>query len=894
VVEPDPNGNGSVATGGMKTNYSYDTLGNLMLVTQGDQTRSFKYDALNRLTHQKLAERDATLNDAGVFVATRNPSQPIYSGGVWSDVFTYDQRSNLTQRVDARGVKTTLNYNNDPLNRLQSVAYDKSGVPAVLLNDFPIPDAPSVTYAYVTTGDKNRLQNYVVSSGVGNETFVYDGEGRLAQTTQTFAGREGYPLAKNYVWDSLNRVKELYYPVQYGGSGLSKKVETTYDIANRLDSLKFDGMTFASNPVYNAASQVESLNVGSFKQETYAYDPQTGLLVNQQVKQGANINLTLGYSYAQNPDMGNNGPKTGQLTRVFDPGTAYFNRNNYYDTLGRLKEVRAGIDSANPSWKQTYTYDRYGNRTSVTKSGPGSGSVPLDGLASLSYTNGQGQTVNNRITTAGYVYDPAGNQTRGESASGTWLRYRYDAAGRLADVRNDSDQSVETYSYGASNNRLKTDYFGGAGAPPTYYVWDGGQVICDFRGSQFSPALGWEKFYVYMGGRLLATVELVGGTKYHHPDRLGTRLVSDAATGAITTSQTNLPYGTALETSGSATNRRFTSYDRSAWTGMDYAVNRFYNAAQGRFTQVDPIGMAAARSSDPQSMNLYSYCGNDPINRMDPDGLFWGKLFGWIGKIFKWIAIAAVVAIAVLTIAPGAWAGTLMAKISIWTMHHQILASLLGLHTPQWAIVNFASIEGAAAAGFWVLAGAGAVNSLLSQKAGQARKTDKKQSGPCSTQSLVKMMLQDLSKDGAVKKFPYLNMEVANAFNDALLEIEGGIGFTEVFRTTAHQTELYNRYLEVQREWDSRSALGRLGRTPPVPARPPGTSAHEAGVAFDLPGQYLTQTIIDIFAKHGFVRAVPNDPVHFEWSGWSGLSAADQANMIKAAQDYYNKCLAGR
>jgi len=671
VVEPDPNGNGAVATGGMKTNYSYDTLGNLTLVTQGDQTRSFKYDALNRLTHQKLAERDATLDNSGAFVATRHPSLPIYSGGVWSDVFTYDNRSNLTQRVDARGVKTNHNYNNDPLNRLQSVTHDKSGVPAVLLNDFPIPDAPSVSYAYMTTGSKNRLQNYVVSSGVGNETFAYDSEGRLAQSTQTFAGREGYPLVKNYVMDSLDRVKELYYPVQYGGSGVAKKVEPTYDVASRFNSLKFDGTTFASNPVYNASSQVESLNIGSFKQETYTYDPQTGLLTNQQVKQGANVNLTLGYSYAQNPDMGNNGPKTGQLTRVFDPGTAYLNRNNYYDALGRLKEVRAGFDQVNPSWKQTYAYDRYGNRTSVTKSGPGSGSVPLDGLASLSYTNGQGQTVNNRMTTAGYVYDPAGNQTRGESASGTWLRYRYDAAGRLADVRNDSDQSLETYSYGASNQRLKTDYFGGAGAPPTYYVWDGGQVICDYRGSQFSSALGWEKFYVYLGGRLLATLELVGGTKYHHPDRLGTRLASDAATGAITTSQTNLPYGTALETSGVATNRRFTSYDRSASTGMDYAVNRFYNPAQGRFTQVDPIGVAAASSSDPQTLNMYTYCGNDPINHVDPDGLFFGKLFGWIGKAFKFlfkvVAVALFVAAMVLLptmiaaggfwLASGAWFG---------------------------------------------------------------------------------------------------------------------------------------------------------------------------------------------------------------------------------------------
>ena len=196
AVEPDPNGTGAVASNGMKTNYTYDTRGNLTLVTQGNQTRSFKYDALSRLTHQKLAERDATLSNAGAFVATRDPNQPIYSGGVWSDVFTYDQRSNLTQRVDARGVKTKFNYDNDPLNRLQSVEYDKTQVLATLLNDFPISNAEKVTYNYVSSGNKNRLQSYVVTGGMGSESFSYDSEGRLAQTTQTFTGREAYPFVK--------------------------------------------------------------------------------------------------------------------------------------------------------------------------------------------------------------------------------------------------------------------------------------------------------------------------------------------------------------------------------------------------------------------------------------------------------------------------------------------------------------------------------------------------------------------------------------------------------------------------------------------------------------------------------------------------------------------------
>jgi RHS repeat-associated protein len=45
---------------------------------------------------------------------------------------------------------------------------------------------------------------------------------------------------------------------------------------------------------------------------------------------------------------------------------------------------------------------------------------------------------------------------------------------------------------------------------------------------------------------------------------------------------------------------------------MNSAVKSFYNAAQGRFTQVDPIGMSATNFSNPQTMNLYSYCANVP------------------------------------------------------------------------------------------------------------------------------------------------------------------------------------------------------------------------------------------------------------------------------------------
>lgn len=134
--------------------------------------------------------------------------------------------------------------------------------------------------------------------------------------------------------------------------------------------------------------------------------------------------------------------------------------------------------------------------------------------------------------------------------------------------------------------------------------------------------------------------------------------------------QVALPFGTPLNAeSTGATNRRFTSYDRSATIGLDYAVNRHYDPQQGRFTQVDPIGMGDSTLDNPQSFNLYAYCANDPVNYIDPAGLFFKKLFSAIGKVFrgvmkvlKWVLVAFVVALAVVAIvvSPAAALGLLL------------------------------------------------------------------------------------------------------------------------------------------------------------------------------------------------------------------------------------------
>ena len=363
TVEPDPGGNGSVSTGGLITTYKYDVLGNLIEVNQGVQHRVFKYDSVSRLTHQKLAEANATLDAAG------NVASP--GSGLWSDYFSYDERSNISSRVDARGAKTTLSYlrpdgQPDPLNRLQSVSYDSQGAPDVL-------SAPTVNFTYVPTGDVTRALN-VTTSGVISEQFGYDSEGRIAERNVTFLMRLGQPMSVSYRYDSLNRLTDTIYPQQYGlPNDPRKTAQQSYDVASRLSGLSFNQTTYASQIGYNAASQTTSLKVGlpgaNQVTETYDYSSDTGLLRNQTVTRGsgasAAVLLDLDYDYLL---PGTSTGRTSQVTRLINNRNHNKDRSYSYDALGRLIQAQGG-PATSALWTQTYGYDNYGNRTSVTASG---------------------------------------------------------------------------------------------------------------------------------------------------------------------------------------------------------------------------------------------------------------------------------------------------------------------------------------------------------------------------------------------------------------------------------------------------------------------------------------------------------------------------------------------
>jgi RHS repeat-associated protein len=77
----------------------------------------------------------------------------------------------------------------------------------------------------------------------------------------------------------------------------------------------------------------------------------------------------------------------------------------------------------------------------------------------------------------------------------------------------------------------------------------------------------------------------------------------------------------------SAVNQKFTAKERDAETGFDYFGARYYSWAAGRYTSPDwseePQSVPYANFSNPQTLNLYQYVGNNPISISDSDGHCW-------------------------------------------------------------------------------------------------------------------------------------------------------------------------------------------------------------------------------------------------------------------------------
>jgi len=163
------------------------------------------------------------------------------------------------------------------------------------------------------------------------------------------------------------------------------------------------------------------------------------------------------------------------------------------------------------------------------------------------------------------------------------------------------------YSYDADERRVRS-YASTSGNMK--YIYSGLNVVYEAPDGGGAATL---RFYA--GGQQVAK-KTGSWVTYLHQDHLGsTRLETDGSS-VIPFRGNYQPYGVDSGTSGSE-EFRYTGKPSDGATGLYYFGARYYDPAIGRFITEDPH---PGSISDPQSLNRYVYCRNNPHKYTDPDG----------------------------------------------------------------------------------------------------------------------------------------------------------------------------------------------------------------------------------------------------------------------------------
>jgi len=105
--------------------------------------------------------------------------------------------------------------------------------------------------------------------------------------------------------------------------------------------------------------------------------------------------------------------------------------------------------------------------------------------------------------------------------------------------------------------------------------------------------------------------------RYVHQESLGSTSVVTNSSGTEYGYTRYYPYGSTRDSGGSLdTDKKFTGQRLDA-TGLYYYGARYYDPSIGRFISADTV---VPEPANPQSLNRYSYCINNPLKYTDPSG----------------------------------------------------------------------------------------------------------------------------------------------------------------------------------------------------------------------------------------------------------------------------------
>ena len=476
----------------------------------------------------------------------------------FTETFRYDEEGNLCLHIDRDGrqLQRACNVFGQPVYEKASDAEGKH--------------TNISTWHYDSLGRVTRA----VCDGKSYE-YIYDAHGNLKEK------RSNGKRLVSYTHDRAGQITEIRDP-----AGVSTRYE--YDILGRRSRVyNNDGLEVRYG--YDALNRISRIHYGNGVETAYTYDGD-GNIRTLETRAGENVLISFAYRYDGN---GNRTAKTGMqagvtlggVTSEITTGNNALDISYAYDVRGQLLEERRNGTSV------CYAYDKAGNRIRKT-----------DAQGETRYLyNEKNQLVEEEspVDRKQFSYDRQGGIIEEKNAAGIRL-FSYNSRRQQTRVETETG-SVQENRYDAEGLRFELLENGRR----TSFVYHDGELLQEEgreeQGTSYHLGAGMEAF---RRGQELSY--------YHRDEQLSTTFITGGH-GDVLNSYQYDAFGIPLETTEQLNNRiRYTGQQYDELTEQYYLRARYYNPVAGRFMQEDVY--------QGDGLNLYAYCGNNPVVYDDPSG----------------------------------------------------------------------------------------------------------------------------------------------------------------------------------------------------------------------------------------------------------------------------------
>ena len=628
----------STSTAAMETEYEYNNFGQITKITHNDFSYYISYNQWGNV--EKI-----TVGLTGSIDNTRALATYTYYSGALRNLvkeakfangsgisYKYDDDGNLVKIINRKDSTDTTNSNSSSYRYY----YNSAGK---LLCEC---DSNNSELARVTYYNDNSVEIY--SNGGLDYYAVYDDNGNLVEqingteyTAKTYESdideEENTIVSKQAVTNGKQTVGSLKTTDSFGRLSQNKlisKLPDDTDTAKPYTAVISDYTykTYDNGTDTSATSRIDTLK----NKVSYGTDSSNSVVSDYSFQYEYDDANNITYEYGVSLD----GEKTLRYHYV-------------YDRMNQL--VRADDNVSHKTY--VYTYDVGGNRTATkiydftleTLEGEPTVITQIYGFdldSNVMLWNDRLKTYNGKQI----IYDLEGNPVSYGGKTLNWY-------GKQLKQVTAADGSYTQYDYDANGLRTQKRQYKADGTTDytVDYVWSDGKIAVQsltypltmtIQGNTVTKDIKIDSKFIYCDDDATPSAIMLENDEYLLVRNLQGDVVAvvNAANGETVVEFSYDPWGNVTRkysetyTDGATEEElkfldlvmsalcpvTYRGYNYDFTTGLYYLQSRYYNPEWGRFANTDDTSIMLTKTDDAFSANMYLYCNNNPVNKVDYSG----------------------------------------------------------------------------------------------------------------------------------------------------------------------------------------------------------------------------------------------------------------------------------